>query len=124
MGAPIGTLICYLVMSIFNMIFVYRKLPEKPKLGRVFLKPFIASVVMGIGTYASYSLIYKVLTSSSLMLSSGRRDWLLMAAAMVVAVVIAVIIYAVLIIATKALTVDDIKLLPKGEKIAKLLKLK
>ena len=47
-----------------------------------------------------------------------------MAVCMGAAIVVAVVIYAVLIIFTGALTKEDVMLLPKGEKIAKLLRLK
>ena len=47
-----------------------------------------------------------------------------MALAMGGAIVIAVVVYAVCIIATRAVTVEDMKLIPKGEKIAKVLKIR
>ena len=37
---------------------------------------------------------------------------------------IAVIVYGILIIATRAVTREDMKLLPKGEKIAKILRIR
>lgn len=124
MGAPISTLVCYLVMSVFNMVFIFVKLPEKPKIGRIFVKPLAASAVMGVAAWAVYSLLEKVLSASSLLLSSGRREWMIMAVAMIIAVIIAVIVYAVLIIALRALTAEDVKLLPKGDKIARILRIR
>jgi len=36
-------------------------------------------------------------------------------------VCVAVVVYLVMVIATRAITLEDMKLIPKGEKIAKLL---
>lgn len=124
MGAPIGTLACYLTMSVFNLIFILRKLPEKPKFGKVFLKPLFASAVMGALARAIYSLLDKLLMASSIFASSGRKEWLSMVLSMFAAIVFAVIVYAVLVIAMRAITKEDVKLLPKGEKIARFLKIK
>ncbi len=124
MGATVATLACYLVMSAVLLGFVVAKLPEKPKLGRVFVKPFICSAAMGAAVWASYTLIYRLLSNSSLMLASARRAWLLLAASMIIAIVIGVVVYIVLVIGLRALTPEDVKLLPKGEKIAKILKIK
>ncbi|MBQ4369530.1 MAG: polysaccharide biosynthesis protein [Oscillospiraceae bacterium] len=112
-GATIGTLACYVVMCLANVYFIMRFLPEKPKLFRVFIKPLIASIIMGAAAWAVYSLLHKMLPDRLLML----------AGAMIVGVVVGIVIYAVLIIALRAITLDDVGYLPKGEKIAKLLRL-
>ncbi len=122
-GATIGTLACYVVMCLANVYFIMRLLPEKPKLTRVFVKPLAASLVMGAAAWAVYSLLYKLLSDSSLLLSSGRRTWLLLTASMLAGVVVGIAVYAVLIVALRAITLDDVSYLPKGEKIAKLLHL-
>jgi len=122
-GAPIGTLACYVVMCAANIWFIMKKFNKKPNLGRVFVKPLAASVIMGAGAFAVYSLLYKVLSGTALLASSGRREWLLQAVTMVAGVFVGIVIYAILVIALRALTVDDVKFLPKGEKIAKLLRL-
>ena len=40
------------------------------------------------------------------------------------AIAVAVLVYAVMTIITKAITLEDMKLIPKGEKIAKLLRIR
>jgi len=45
-------------------------------------------------------------------------------AALIVAIGVGVIVYGVMTIITRAITIDDMLLLPKGEKIAKLLHIK
>jgi stage V sporulation protein B len=43
--------------------------------------------------------------------------------AMVGSIAIAVLVYLFLTISTRAITIEDMKLIPKGEKIARLLKI-
>ena len=43
--------------------------------------------------------------------------------AVVLAILVAVVIYGVLVIALRAITKDDLMLMPKGEKIARMLHL-
>lgn len=117
-GAPIGTIICYAFISIFNMAIIVKKLPERPKLGEAFIKPLICTAVMGAGTWAVYGVLSKIAGGY---FSSGRIP---MAIAMVISIIVAVIIYFAMILATGTLTKEDMKLVPKGEKVAAFLKLK
>ena len=39
-------------------------------------------------------------------------------------ILIAIVVYVVMIVVTKSVTLEDMKLIPKGEKIAKLLHIK
>ena len=51
-------------------------------------------------------------------LSSG---WIITAVSAVAAIGVAVIVYALMVITMRAVTLEDMKLIPKGEKIARLL---
>lgn len=121
-GAPIGTICCYGVMCVLNYIFLCRCMERRPRLGRMLLRPLISCAVMGAAAWAVYGLVHKfavgVFASDHGRLSA---QWLQTASSMIIAVVAAVIVYLVMIIATKAITADDMKLIPKGEKIARLL---
>lgn len=114
-GAPIGTLICYIVMSALNIIFVMTKMPEKPNLGKVFIKPAINCAVMGASAWLVYPAVLKVIGAG---IDPSRKEILL---ALAGAIVVAVMVYFILTIITKTITMTDMKLLPKGEKVAKLL---
>ncbi|MCL1924551.1 MAG: polysaccharide biosynthesis protein [Defluviitaleaceae bacterium] len=48
LGAIISTTICYLVASFINLFFVYKKAGVKPEFKNTFIKPFIASFIMGL----------------------------------------------------------------------------
>lgn len=114
-GAPIGTLICYVVMSGMNLYFVKTKLPERPKFSRSFLKPAINCVIMGGVAYLVYPAVLTLLGAGADPESSS------ILIALAVAIVIAVAVYLVLTVATRAITKEDMELLPKGDKLAKLL---
>ncbi|NLA87300.1 MAG: polysaccharide biosynthesis protein [Clostridiales bacterium] len=117
-GSPIGTLSCYLSISALNFIYIGMKVKNKPNFARVFIKPALCTAVMGIAAWSVYELLFKM---GSGVLGSGRAALLVY---LVGAIVAAVIVYGILIIATKAITREDMKLVPKGEKIADFLKIK
>ena len=114
-GAPIGSICCFGFIAIFNIVAICRLIPEKPSLGKVFVKPAICTVVMGAAVWGVYHLAAAVLGTDSFMrvaLTTGAS------------VGVGVVVYAVLVVVTKAITVDDVSLLPKSDKIASLLRLK
>ena len=113
-GAPIGTICCYFVMCVMNYIFLCRCMERRPSLRRMLLRPLVSSLIMGAAALGVYSLV-------SMVLGAG---WMRMALAMMCGVGFAVVVYVVLIIVTRAVTLEDMKLIPKGEKIAKLLRIK
>lgn len=117
-GAPIGTLICYVAMSGLNLWFVMNKLPERPKLGKVFFKPLINCIVMGAAAWIVYPAMLELIGAGP----EPERKIVLVA--LLGAIAVAVLVYAVMTIITKAITLEDMKLIPKGEKIAKLLRIK
>ncbi len=117
-GAPIGTLICYVVMGGLNLWFVIKKLPERPSLGKIFAKPLINCLAMGAAAW----LIYPA--ALELMGAGAQPDRFSVLLALGAAVAVAALCYIVLTIATKAITMDDMLLIPKGEKLAKLFHVK
>lgn len=117
-GAPIGTLSCYLVMCVMNAVFIKKSLVRKPSFLKVLVRPLVSSIIMGGAAWGVYGLLSK-------MLSHGAElSRLMMALAMVIAIGVAVIVYLLLIILTRAVTGDDMRLIPKGDKLAKLLRIK
>lgn len=117
-GAPIGTICCYLVMCVMNLYFIYKCAPEKPSISAMFLRPLISSLIMGAVAIAVYT--------PAQMVTSGviSSEWLAMAVAMMAAICVAGVTYVVLIVVLRAITYDDMSLIPKGDKLAKLLHVK
>lgn len=111
-GAPVGTLIGYLWMAVMDYIFIRRSLRMKPSLFHVLGKPFLCSAVMGLVAFGSYALFGK-------MLGTGNKMAMLLS--MAASVVLAAVMYLVCIIATRSVTNEDMKLIPGGEKVAKIL---
>lgn len=108
-GTPISTFLCYLTATAMNLYYAAKHAEIKPNVRRVFLRPLAASVACAASAFGSYTLFTRVLSMS------GRVPTLL-------AILVAVIVYAILIFAIRAITADDVRLLPKGERILGMLK--
>jgi len=117
-GAPLSTIGCYLAVCGMNLIFLRRALGGGLRLGRVILRPAIACAAMGLTAWAVYGLLDKFITGG---VSPGRMT---IAFCMAGAIAAAVVVYLVIVVLIKAVTADDLKLMPKGDKIANLLKIK
>ena len=118
LGAPIGTICCYAIICILNCFFISKCLLRRPSYIKAFVRPLISSAVMGAAAWAVYGLADKLLGAEA----GGSR--LMLIIAMGAAIAVAVVVYLVLVIVTHAVTLEDMKLIPRGEKIAKLLKIK
>lgn len=109
LGAPIGTLSCFLVYMILNIFTMHRIMEQPPKLLPKIWKSGLAAIAMGVVAFFGYYLLSKVIAS--------------VAVACLGAIAVAAVVYLLLVILLKAITYDDCLLLPKGEKIAKILKI-
>ena len=112
MGAPIGALICYFCIAILNLLAIAKLVPQKPRLLGALLRPALAAITMGVAVWATQKGILWLLGDgvSNLILCGGS-------------IAVGVVVYFVAVVLFKAITADDCKLLPKGEKIAKFLHL-
>ena len=110
-GAPVGTLCSYCAMAAMDYVFMCRTLSSRPRLLRVFSGPLAASALMGLTAWGIYGL-------GARLLGQGRIGTLL---AMCAAIGAAVIVYLVTAIVFRAVTREDMKLIPGGEKIARIL---
>ncbi len=110
-GAPVGTLTCFVVVSVLNLGIIKRMVPHPPTYTKVFLKPLAASVLMAAAAWASHGLLSRFLSGS----------FVKEAAATAGAILVAVLVYAVLVVVLRVLSKEDLELMPKGEKIAKIL---
>ena len=116
-GAPISTLCCYLVIVGLNLFFVWKYSPQKPRYLQLFAKPVVASALMGAGAWAVYGFLERLL--------SGRlSEYLANAAAALGGICAGVAVYGILVIALRILRAEDVRSIPHGEKLIKLLHLK
>ena len=114
-GAPIGTICCYITMCVMNLVFIRRSIKSPISMRSIFLRPLLPTIIMGAVAFAVYY-------GAMLVLPAERSLFVL--AGMCVSIVAAVIVYAVSVIKLRAITAEDMELIPKGDKIAKLLKMK
>ena len=121
-GAPYASILCYVVVVAINLYFLLHVSKVRINVISVFLKPAFCSVVCGVAAFASYGILSTLLGSiwpagglfGKSMLSAGNMSVL-------IAVMIAVAFYVVALLFSRAISKDDVAMLPKGEKIAKIL---
>lgn len=109
-GTPVGTLVCYLCICVLNLVSIRRRIPDPPALVKNLLRAFLAAGVMGLFVIAALWALRMAGITSRLLLCG-------------IPVAVGVLIYVVAVVAFRVLTREDCLLLPKGEKIAKLLRL-
>ena len=115
-GAPVSTLCCYMVIVALNLFFVWKYSPEKPHYLQLFTKPVIASVLMGGAAWAVYGFASRLL--------AGHSAYGANALATMLGILAGVAVYAVLVVAMRILRAEDVKSVPHGERLVKLLRLK
>ena len=110
LGTPIGTLMCYLVISILNVVAMHKVIAHSPRLLKNMVKSILSALIMGVFVWASLFLLRHLGIGSRLILCA-------------VPVLVGVAAYSGAVYFLKVLTKEDCLLLPKGEKIAKFLHL-
>ena len=106
MGAGIGTLVCYFFLTVFGLVLLCRETKIKLNWIGLFVKPFLSGGVCVLSAY----LVQKF---ASVVVSSRI--------ATVLALFVAVVVYGACMLWTRALQKSDVLMLPKGQKIAKIL---
>jgi len=106
-GAPIATNVCYAIIAILNVAAIVRLVKIRLGFMDFVVKPFIAAGVMGCGAYLFDKLVSGVI-------SSGRLST-------IIVIALAGCVYLVAALVLGAIKRTDILMLPKGEKIARIL---
>lgn len=107
-GAPVGTLMCYITVMSLNIIALLRKTNIKLKLGEFILKPLFLGAVTAVGAYLSFSFLIKIVSSETI--------------ALFLAILATAILYFAFLFIIRGIGEDEILLVPKGEKVLKVLK--
>lgn len=105
-GSPVGTCLCYGITCLLDLFLVHRVVSGCPSMVKLFAKPLAASILMGGAAWSVHGLTSGFLGSKL---------------ATVLAIGVAVVLYAVLLILLQVITEDDLSLMPKGDKIGRLL---
>ncbi len=109
-GTPVGTLLCYLAIAVLNIYSIRTLLEHPPAILKNLIRTFLAAVIMGIFVFAAFTGLKVVGITSRLILCGAP-------------IAVGVVAYVLAAVKIKVVTREDCLLLPKGEKIAKLLKL-
>jgi stage V sporulation protein B len=105
-AAPYGSLVCYIIIMIIDIIAINRHAQIRINLYATFILPLICGALCGAGAKISY-YVFDILLSERL--------------STVCAIGVAVVIYGIAVLLTKGITKNDFLMVPKGEKIAKVL---
>lgn len=104
-GAAIGTVAAYIVASALNIIAVKKYTGVKFDMMLTFVKPILSAMAMSACVWGSYRILYGFLGNS---LST------------LIAILIGALVYAAMLFKTKAITNEELRMLPKGNKLIKI----
>ena len=124
--APVGNVLCFGLCMVLDLVVIARVIHGRPDYLPLLAKPAAAAGVMGLGAWAVYGLLSKLLSYEEVTQAGETIQTLGKTGngiAVMGAILIAVIIYAVLVVALRAISREDLSLMPKGDKIAKILRL-
>lgn len=115
-GAVAGSFLCNLVMVFYGLIVLKKETGEKFNFKAILVKPLFCSVLSSAAAFAVNGLGNYFLDGYGInsVLTAGNISTVL-------AVFAAVLTYGVALLLTGTLQKSDIRMLPKGEKIAKVL---
>ena len=105
-GAALGTVAAYAVAAVLDFIAVKKYTGTKFNINLTFIKPAMASLIMMVAVIVSYKVASLVFGNAISTLAG---------------VGIGVIVYGIVIVVIKGITQEEVKLLPKGDKLAKIL---
>ena len=112
LGAPIGSVLSYTAIAALNLLSIGRVVAQNPALLKNLLRPVLPAVLMGAAVLLCRILLTRLLgADGSRVLLCG------------IPIAVGVAVYVMGISLFKTLKKEDCLLLPKGEKIAKLLRL-
>lgn len=106
-GAAISTIVAYLIATVLNFIEVKKYTKTEFKFGKLLIGPVLSVVAMTLGVWLAYEGIAPII--------GGKLST-------VVAILIGILIYGFSLLATGSINSDDFELLPKGNRIARMLK--
>ncbi|MBQ7779077.1 MAG: polysaccharide biosynthesis protein [Clostridia bacterium] len=107
MASPISAILSCFTISAMNFVFIRKKVGYTPNFAKLIIKPLIAALICACGAIGSFKLYYMItgIATVSLMLS----------------IITAVIVYVLAILLIRGITREEVEMLPKGKKLAKLL---
>ncbi len=114
-GAPIGSIACYIIVVGINLFSIIRISGVRINFASVFIKPFVCAAISALTAFATVKVFTNILGGFGDPESMINGSTI----ALVIAVVSAVLAYVLSLLFLKALSRDDLEMIPKGEKVAK-----
>lgn len=115
-GAVVGSFLCNVVMVGYGLVVLKKETGMKYDLKTLLIKPLISSVLSASAAFAVNGILNHFIGDYSISsVLTGQNI------STIIAVCAAVLVYAVALLLTGSLQKSDITMLPKGEKIAKVL---
>ena len=133
-GAPISTFCCYLIIASLNIAAITKIIRPDFNFKDFILKPLVSAIAMGVIVYIVYNLSATLLGCPQISLKVDFMSQIAPATpvlsavrfktiiALGISIFIGVIAYFVTMCVTKSFFEEDIKMLPKGNKIAAFMK--
>lgn len=107
LGAPLSTVLCYLTAATMNIFFTVKCVGRLPDIKKMFFMPLLCAII-SIGSGAGVYLILD--------------NWIPSRLATLVAIIVILIVYLFMIVRSKTVNEDEVKMLPHGNKIRDFLK--
>ncbi len=115
-GAVVGTILCYVIIVVINLAMLLKISKVKINPVSVFLKPFACAVLSaGVGYMAYKGVEHLFPVSDYTQRFNGSTI------SCIISIGVIMVVYLISMLLIRGLSADDIKMLPKGEKIAKVL---
>jgi stage V sporulation protein B len=105
-GIPISTLVCYLIMFVCNLYFITKHVSYRINFKKTLVRPLLCAVSCGGSALFAYLALARILSPNG---------------ATVMSIIIGGGIYVLLLFKSKTFGKEEVLMLPKGEKIAKIL---
>lgn len=109
MGSAISTVVSYVVMVALNLIAIRSSLPHMDSIVKTALPLLLSAGVMGGISYGFYWVLTR---------------WISPQIAVLPAIILAIVVYAVCVVLFRGVSYDDVVMLPKGQTLARLLRMK
>lgn len=109
-GAAMGTVAGYGVSAVLNLYAIIKYQKSSMRIGKIIIKPAIATGAMAASAYFSYKLLFGAL---------GRNS-----VATLASVLVAALVYLVVLILIKGIETEEIEMAPGGKRLSKILRKK
>ncbi len=113
-GAAVGTVAAYIVASTLNLLAVRKYTGAKFDMKLTVAKPLTAAIVMSVCVYIVYRFSFAIL--GNIIESANLANAISTAGS----IVLGALVYGFVLISIRAISSEELKLLPKGEKLIRI----